>query len=106
MVGKSSLLCDILMEKEYQFENDIEQLVYIYTIEDDNIRKLKKKFGRNGCFLKEIPENLHEILIPKKSVLCVDDKEEDLLADKKKMKIMATLCKVCIVTICFLFRIF
>ena len=105
MVGKSTLLCEILHEKEYQFEYDIEQLVYIYTIEDDNIRKLKKKFSKNGLFLKEIPENLPELLIPKKSVLCIDDKEEEIVGNKRTTKLVNTLCKVWVhhcSLICFL----
>ena len=94
MVGKTSTLCQILLEKEHQFEYPIEQLVYIYTIEDDNIRKLKKKFAKNGCFLKEFPNNLREILIPKKSCLVIDDKEEEIMGDREKTKTITTLAKI------------
>ena len=104
MVGKSTLLRQMLMEKE-QFENSIDQLVYIYTVDDENIEKLKKKFGKRGLFLKEIPDNLHEMMIPKKSVLCIDDKEHEIISDKKKLSLIHSLASVFIhhnSLICFL----
>ena len=93
MVGKSSLLKEILLEKE-QFKMKIEQLVYIYSIEDDNIKRLKKKYAKNGIFLKEIPENIEDILLPGKSVLVIDDKEEDILNDKDKIRVIQNLSKI------------
>lgn len=42
------------MEEE-QFEYKVPKLVYIYSMECDNIKKLKKRYGKNGLFLKHIP---------------------------------------------------
>ena len=51
-----------------QFEEDLEQLIYCYHEEDENITSLKKAWGKKGTFIKDIPDDLHEQLIPKKSV--------------------------------------
>ena len=54
MCGKSSLLRNILLEEE-QFENKISKLIYIYSMECENVQILKKKFPKKGTFLKHIP---------------------------------------------------
>ena len=63
-----------------QFEEDLEQLIYRYHEEDENITLLKKAWGKKGTFIKDIPDVLHEQLIPKKSVA----EEEMLLNDSEQ----------------------
>lgn len=94
MVGKTSLLTEILCEKE-QFGTRIEQLVYIYTMEDSNIARLRKKYSKNGLFLREIPNNLPEILLPGgRACLVIDDKEDDIVGSKDKTRIVSDLVKI------------
>ena len=93
MAGKSSLISAILSEKE-QFKEDFEKIIYIFSYEDENIAKLRKKFSKKGYFAKEIPSNLEEMLIPGKTILCIDDKEDMIFGDKEKLKIIYSLAKV------------
>ena len=51
MAGKSSLISAILSEKE-QFKEDFEKIIYIFSYEDDNIAKLRKKFSKKRIFCK------------------------------------------------------
>ena len=80
--GKSSFVQSVLMESQHQFRSKIKQLIYVYQADDDNIKKLQKKFGKNGMFLKSIPGNLDELLIESHSVLVLDDME--LILEKNK----------------------
>lgn len=86
--GKTTFIKNLLLEREVHFKETINQLIYIYREEDENIQVLKKHFKKNGTFLTNIPEDLEEILIPAKSICVIDDNEQNLTADKSKLKIL------------------
>ena len=65
----------LLVEHKIHFENKINQLIYIFKEEDKNIKTLKKKFGKSGTFLNEIPDGLESLLLPNHSVCVIDDFE-------------------------------
>ena len=50
--------------------------------------------GKKGTFIKDIPDDLHEQLIPKKSVAVFDDVEEMLLNDKSKLRLLLKFSKI------------
>ena len=61
--GKSTMIRHLLVEDHWG-PKGFDQLVYIYKEEDNNVKELMKHFGKNGIFLKEIPNDLDEILVP------------------------------------------
>ena len=42
------------MEKDLQFEADIEQLIYVHQHEDSCVKALKKNWGKKGKFIRDI----------------------------------------------------
>ena len=53
-----------LLQEPHWGIDGFDQLVYCYKEEDENVKVLKKKFSKNGIFLKHVPDDLDEILIP------------------------------------------
>ena len=94
--GKSTLCRELLVEKNLQFENELEQLIYIYNQDDENINTLKEQWGKKGKFLTEIPMDLPEKLIPSKSCAVLDDLEDTLINDKEKQKLLKSMANVLI----------
>jgi len=86
----------LLVEHKIHFENKINQLIYIFKEEDKNIKTLKKKFGKSGTFLNEIPDGLESLLLPNHSVCVIDDFESSLVLDKEKVSSLKYLSNVSI----------
>ena len=106
--GKSTWLTQLLLEHKEHFQCPIRQLVCIYQREDpDTIGILKEKFSKNGTFVKQIPDNLEQWVIPE-SVIIFDDCEnlvEDSKKNRKLLKELATItCHHSKITVFFCFQ--
>lgn len=74
----------------------MEQLIYIYNQDDENIKTLKDEWGKKGKFMHEIPMDLPEKMIPAKSCAVWDDLEDVITSDKEKGKLLRSMANVLI----------
>ena len=93
MSGKSTLVKNLCLE-DLQFEANLEQLIYVHSQEDENIKAIRKKWGKKVKFLNEIPLDLPEQMIPGKSVVVLDDVEETLVHDKERTKMLKAMANI------------
>ena len=92
--GKSTWLTNLLVEHKHHFEHPIKQLVCIYQREDtDTIGVLKEKFAKNGTFVKHIPDDLEQWVVPH-SVIIFDDCENLVQESKKNRKLLRDLATI------------
>ena len=91
--GKSTFLTNMLLEREYHFEPGVDHLIYIYSREDENIKKLKDEYP-DGEFLKEIPLDLPSHFIKNKSICVIDDKEVEIQNSKALIQMINSLSNV------------
>ena len=74
------------MEHSEHFGQKMKRLIYIYKEDDENSKALKKKF-KNGIFLKNIPDDIEEMIEPGKTIVCIDDFQMDL-CEKRHVKML------------------
>jgi len=90
--GKSTFTKDLLAENKIHFTNSIDRLIVIHSVEDDCIKELKTYFPNkkgekpDGKYFKSFPTDLMEHVITGRTVIVIDDKENELTKNKDLQK--------------------
>ena len=90
--GKSTYIKNLLAENKIHFTNSIDRLIVIHSVEDDCIKELKTYFPNkkgekpDGKYFKSFPTDLMEHVITGRTVIVIDDKENELTKNKDLAK--------------------
>jgi len=82
----------LLAENKIHFTNLIDRLIVIHYVEDDCIKELKTYFPNkkgekpDGKYFKSFPTDLMEHVITGRTVIVIDDKENELTKNKDLQK--------------------
>ena len=98
--GKSTYIKHLLIESEYHFKNDIDRLIFIYSVEDDCVKELQNYFPEkrgekpDGKYFKNFPMDLMEHVVPCHTVIVIDDKEDEMTKNKEISKEISYLATI------------